>query len=73
MTARSPGQENATVTVTHVEEPYLLTEAVRPTAADYRRANRLFEHTLGCRCSTCRLTADLGSVVRRQEKESDDR
>lgn len=42
--------------------------AVRPRSGDWRRANRLFEHPTGCRCSTCRLAADLGRAVRDQEK-----
>jgi hypothetical protein len=41
--------------------------AIRPHAADWRRANRMFEHPAGCRCSTCHLVADLGRAVRDQE------
>jgi hypothetical protein len=40
--------------------------AVRPRPADWLRANRLFGHPRGCRCSTCCLAADLGRVVRDQ-------
>lgn len=49
------------------EEPLLLTDAVIPTADDWRRANRLLDHAPRCRCSTCRLAADLGRLVREQE------
>lgn len=41
--------------------------AVRPKPSDWRRANRLLDHPLACRCSTCRLAADLGRVIRDQE------
>ncbi len=46
-------------------------QIVRPRADDWRRANALVHRAdpdfAGCRCSTCRLAADLGRVVRDQE------
>lgn len=51
-------------------EPLLLLDpADEPAAeaADWRRANALFAHPGGCRCSTCALAARLGYRVRQQE------
>lgn len=40
---------------------------IRPVAADWRHASRLLDHPTGCRCSTCRLIADMRRVIRDQE------
>jgi hypothetical protein len=50
------------------EAPLVLTDAIVPEREDWRRANRLFDHVRGCRCSTCKLAADLGRVVRGQRE-----
>lgn len=49
-------------------EPLELTRAmmVRPKPKDYRHANALLEHLAGCRCSTCKLVADLRRMIRDQ-------
>lgn len=36
---------------------------LRPSAAQWLRANRMFEHPRGCRCSTCRSTAELAVMI----------
>ena len=45
--------------------------AVRPHASDWHRANALVHRAdpdfAGCRCSTCRLAADLGRIIRDQD------
>ena len=38
--------------------------AIRPTATMWNRANALFEHPTGCRCSTCTTTAELAWLIR---------
>lgn len=45
----------------------LLTTPADTEEQDYQRANALFEHPRGCRCSTCCLAAGLGYIVRKQE------
>lgn len=52
------------------EGPLLLTEVVAPTPAEWRRANRIFEHQIGCRCSTCRLAAELAFMVRKRDEST---
>lgn len=51
-------------------EPFDLTKAMRinPTAAEWKRANLLFEHPHKCRCSTCRLAAELACMIRLQNE-----
>lgn len=51
------------------EEPLELTRQmmVRPRARDWSHASALVGHLAGCRCSTCRLVADLRRVIRDQE------
>lgn len=54
-------------------EPLLLTCPVDeevPAAADWNRANALFDHPRSCRCSTCRLSAELGYWIRRSALQS---
>lgn len=45
-------------------EPFLLDKPIKPTAAEWKRANRHFEHPLKCRCSTCTLFAELACMMR---------
>jgi hypothetical protein len=46
--------------------PLQLTKAMmlKPTAAQWKRANDMFEHPHGCRCSTCRLVAELAVMIK---------
>mgnify|MGYP001567219494 CR=1 FL=1 len=46
------------------EEPLLLTNRVKPKVREWNVANRLFQHVRGCRCSTCRLSAELAAMIR---------
>lgn len=50
-------------------EPLELTRRmmIRPRPRDWRHANALLDHAAGCRCSTCRLVADLRRAIRDQE------
>lgn len=54
-----------------VEKPrsleLLLTNKIVPTAADWKRANEIFDHPYKCNCSTCSLVAYLGREIRDQE------
>lgn len=46
-----------------------LTKAMilKPTAAKWKRANDLFEHPHGCRCSTCRLVAEMAVMIKNHD------
>jgi hypothetical protein len=57
------------VPATHAGPPVLpeLFPPVEATAADWRRANALFDHRRPCRCSTCALAAGLSAIIRKQE------
>ena len=47
------------------EVPLELTKKMilKPTPAQWLRANRMFEHPRGCRCSTCRLVAEMAVMI----------
>jgi len=49
--------------------PLLLTKAMmlKPTAAQWKRANEIFEHPRGCRCSTCRLVAEMAVMIKNHD------
>ena len=53
----------------HSDEPLELTREmmVRPKRRDWAHANALLSHVPGCRCSTCRLVADLRRILRDKE------
>lgn len=52
------------------DEPLLLTDVVAPSAAQWKRANALFDHTHRCRCTTCRLAAELAFLIRRRDLDA---
>lgn len=51
-------------------EPLLLTQVIKPTAAEWKRASKLY-HGEGpkCRCSTCTLIAELACMIRLHDAE----
>ena len=55
------------------DDPYLLTDVVAPTAAEWKRANDLLDHPYRCRCTTCRLAAELAFLIRRRDLHCDRR
>jgi hypothetical protein len=36
---------------------------LKPSPAQWLRANKMFEHPRGCRCSTCRLVAEMAVMI----------
>jgi hypothetical protein len=45
------------------DDVLLLTEIVAPSSAQWSRANKIFGHRPGCRCTTCRLAAELAWMI----------
>lgn len=54
------------------EEPLELTKEmmIKPTAAQWKNANKLFGHPHRCRCSTCQLAADLAVMIARHDERT---